>query len=333
MDTLVIFSNGDQPEPPPDDETIENGDTVEISGSGFGTGPKVLLYEPFAASLPGNPARGSWELDARPAPVYDKEVKHSGAGASRFDYGTSSNTWWGGYLHKIAAYDQTYYQSYWWRHNASSLASDGVCKINQWHGNSGQGDFAPGWMNGSSAGGWMTYASRENGTTTGDDGSHWWSANNQNMMNQPNKWRHIEMFGKQSSAAGVADGSIDFRVDGVSMKKLNSIVTRTTSSRWSETSFMHGGNVNAGTPKSMWVDEFYFQAGTQRVTLEQGSLVVPQAPNVWADGRVEFTAFLGGLAPGDVACRIYNAGGTVVKEQPCEIVVIKRHRHRRHHRF
>lgn len=289
-----------------------NSVTLTRAGGGFGaTGPTYLTFEMFASSIPANPTLGSWRTDFRPAPVYDTTTKFAGAGSVRWNYGTASATYWGGYMHDFAQFYSKIYQSFRFRHDGAIATNSAVCKLVQIHGNNGTGDFAPGWMTGSSAGGWLSKLTLED--VTDNPSFPYTGPAAESLMNAANQWRHIEVVGKQSSAANVADGRATLYYDGTAYRNLTNVVTRKTASRWSETSFLHGGNVNATSNSTQWVDEFYLTAGWARVIARQGSLRVPQRITSWSDTSVTIEFYKSALAAGSCAFDVYSDDDVLIE--------------------
>lgn len=242
--------------------TVSDGSTITINGSSFGSGDATpLLWENFDAGSSGaglsRPTIGDWNLDSRPTPIFSGTRAHSGTKSAYAAY--NANSQWSLFTVDLPQSDR-FFQSFWFYWTSSG--TQGQLKLVQVHGDSGQGDYAPGIMTGSSTTDWwFSYISTESGAN-----------NTKTQVTYPKNpaagaWHKFDMAFKRSSAGGAADGSVTIWIDNVQQYSRQNAVTRDSSAyNWAETAFFHGVT-NMGASTDVYVDDAYLNNSWSRVLI------------------------------------------------------------------
>jgi hypothetical protein len=282
--------------------SVSDGAAITIAGSSFGSGDSTpLVWENFDAGASGsgltNPRVGSWQLDSRPQPIYSGTRAHSGSKSAYAAYNSSNQ--WSFFTVKLPDADK-FYQTFWfwW----SSQGTQGQLKLVQVHGDSNQGDYAPGIMTGSSTTDWwFSYISTESGAN-----------NTKTQVTYPKtpaagSWHKFEMAMKRSSGGNVADGNVAVWIDGQQQYSRQNAVTRDNSAyNWAETAFFHGvTNMNAST--DVYIDDAYLNNSWSRVVVGNAATYSAvtqteiQPVSAWSSGSIQITLNRGSLANFDNA--------------------------------
>ncbi len=283
---------------------ISNGQTVTISGSGFGaTGPDVILFDDFdtganGQNLASSPQIGSWDRNDAPYATYSNSQHHSGTQSAQAVHTPSLS--WSNFNVEFSS-PSTLYGSFWFR--VSSFGGGGQYKLNQVHGDCNCGDFAPGVMTGDmGAGWWKTYISYEDGST-----SDQYSANYPNSPSA-NAWHHFEWIGRQSSG-GVSDGSVKIYIDGIKVTPsfMDSVKTRNSAGNsWYLFEFFTG-LTNMASSVTTWIDDAYLSASWARIeicnanTNSGSSHCEIQIPSSWSSDSITVTVNQGSFTSGQTA--------------------------------
>lgn len=270
--------------------SIVHGAQIVINGSNFGenASPTPLIWDDFEIGttnsiLNTSPQMGNWLLSHSPDPVYSTTRSVSGNKSAFMAY-NPGNQWSSFVANPLPIADHFYQSFYFW----FSSYGAGQIKLMQVHGNSGQGDFAPGFMfHTSSPGWWNNYIS----TVDGNNRESYQSISETDIP-QAGKWHHYEMFLKRSSAGGIADGIVMVKIDGIVRYNQQNVVTRSNSAyNWDEISFMHG-ITNAGENIDAYVDDAYLNNTWARVELCESpryadcQTKVVQPATSWLDGQI-----------------------------------------------
>lgn len=271
--------------------TVSDGSTLTIVGSGFRTGDNTpLVWDNFQSGTAGSPLKsspqiGSWTPDSRPVPVYSTTQSHSGSQScyAAFD----ANNQWSNFLVNLPLADR-FYQSFWYRW--STAGSNGQLKLMQVHGNSGQGDFAPGVMTGSSTTGWwFTYITTESGANDIN------TRVNYPFFPGPGTWHHFEMILQKSSGGNTPDGRVIIWIDNKEVyRKTNAVTREQSTSNWQEISFFHGVT-NMGTNTDIFLDDAYLNDSWARVIIGDSPTYAnithseTQVVTQWSDTSIKVT--------------------------------------------
>jgi hypothetical protein len=300
-----------------------DGQAATITGSGFGSGPTLRVFETFdngsnGATYDGSLAAVGASRISTPngGVTYTNNSPHSGllcATASpnaaqefkNIEYAMNSGN------------SMKHYVSGWLK---CAGGSQGEVKLWEIHGTEPLvGNFAPG--AGMAAG--VSYYAREdqdylfledygaNGISIPDEGG-------------AGTWFRLEMFLQQNSVGGAADGTAIYRFNrnGALFNHVNFNTRTTTAKQWDLLAWMDG-HTNAiaegGSYLTFYTDEMYVSDGWKRVELSaaqtpgNGTLTVPQRITGWADGQIDYTVFRGALGSGTVWELVYDDTNTIIK--------------------
>src|SRR3989339_276614 len=140
--------------------TFNSGNTITISGSGFGTKSQSspLLWDDFengtlGARLNTSPKIGSWTLISDPTPtVYSSNYSHSGSKSAYTAPGTRA---YGNMrVNNLENFDKLYW-SFWFRYNSGGASGYQTKLFQLWGNGPDQCDYGPGIMSGGFADDWF----------------------------------------------------------------------------------------------------------------------------------------------------------------------------------
>lgn len=296
--------------------SVEDGGTITINGTGFGSGDiSPLLWDNFesgsnGSSLPANPKSGSWTI-VNGGPVFSNSSAHSGS-MSATSYYSSGNGFKNIRWERMSlSSGATYYQSYWFRYNTPA-GGNGQTKLTQLWGTEQINDYSPGVMTGGFAGSWWsTYIALE--------GSGAYQQASYPLTPSQNQWHLFEMILRQSDV-NVANGRVTILIDGKTVYDRNPVKTREHSGHgWLFTSFFDG-MTNWGGATQTWIDDVYFNDSWARVVLGNAStynnstIREIQIPTNWnSNGQsITVTCNTGSFSTGQTAfLYVIDSTGTV----------------------
>jgi len=286
------------------------GETVTLTGAGFGTNELAsapLLFESFAdgevgAPLAEDPMAGSWVLENDPVNAvarYSAAVPRRPGDAHSEAHHDPAHQW-GNFILRWSTDRPKLHQEFWARRRTIGLA--GQHKLLQIHGNFPTvGDFAPGFMLGSSAEWWVSYPSTESGT---------WNRENQRtlpMSGPVDEWFLVRLSGEQSDP-GAHNGSIRVTFDRTEVASYTDLLTRENADRyWGETSFFHG-LTNQTMDNDIYLDDCWAAQTWARVVItdtatppdmgagEDWSEYAIQLVQRWTDTEIDIRVNQGMLA-------------------------------------
>lgn len=344
--TVLPFSADANPTITSASGTLEDGGSLIIEGSGFGTHPLKIEWlggpngnieqggNGTAFSKSGwwaDPTNGAWGQ----APLYSTARAHSGTKSIKQSWPVGSN-YDSGFGYDTGGPIGTLYMSWWiyFKHAGSQgqykmfriedtndvMDSDGTFYYNQWY-DTGGGNYQ--------AANYLFCSLNYDQCYPGSNPALRYPAD----MLRPNQWVRIEVYGKESSGSGVRDGSLSFlqhTQSGSAIQMLSggpwngTIITRASgvSARWRFIQFEgYWGNIGdgTGTGEEAYIDDIYIQVGTQaRVEIGDNLSWAScthreiQAPVSWSDGSITFIANKGSFANGTtVYLYVVDSNGNV----------------------
>jgi len=310
---------------------------LEISGSSFGADQGAttpLFWDNFDSGSDGaalvTQLAGSvpWEQSGFAAKYYSAQ-KHSGT-QSAYALHSNNNHWSfftvGNFATPLPD-SLTYYHTFWFRYNTPRpMGTPGEIKLLRIFGDQPTSSIPD-----------KPY--HKTGGVGKADGTVWWSTSYkaEAQVNEPyktwtsepteNTWHRAEAIYKQSSAGGVADGSIQLIIDGVTQAVFNNIVTRDSNDhRWIKADFFSGmtnwDTGNTGLKWEKWLDDAYLSKTWQRVEMCNSSTWATrthcelQPVTKWADGQITFTANKGSFSTGTMYLFVVDTNGMVTDGYP-----------------
>jgi hypothetical protein len=321
--------------------SISDGQSVTLSGSGFGSNAAIGKIE-WLGGAGGNIEKGTngnnvslpagWRTDStsseRQTPQYSTTRAHSGSKSigsswpqstqytSGFSYdtggaiGTLYMTWWVYFEHVDGAGQWKMFRI---MDSDSYADSDGTCYYNNWFNGDGSSSQSMHYM-------FCAYQNYDQCYPNSDANLRYTAT-----ATDVNKWIRIEVYGKESSSAGMRDGEFNFlkypHTSGPVSYLTNgpwigNIITRASgvSARWRWIEFEnYWGNIQSGpgtNEKAYW-DDIYIQTGTQaRIELCAESAWASrkhceiQIPSAWSSGSITFSLNQGSFS-GSTAAYVY----------------------------
>lgn len=304
--------------------------TLTISGANFGidhgaTAP--IFWDDFDSGVNGSnlvtqkAGSVSWTVNSQPVPTYSATQAHSGA-QSAYAVHRNGLHWSHFTVGERAAPipdSLTYYHSFWFRFNTPRpLGTVGETKLIRIFGSNPKQSLPDRpFVKSGGVGDWWTtsHAKAYDGL---EPYKNW-------LDHSPdeNMWHRVEATYRQSSAGGVADGSIQVALDGVVQASFADLITRSDSAdRWIKADFFSGmtnwDTANTDLTWEKWVDDAYLSKTWQRVELCDSSTwdnrrqCELQSATAWADGQIEVNYSSGGFAGGQtVYVYVLDASGVV----------------------
>ncbi len=284
--------------------TFSNGNSVTISGSGFGTKSTAspLVFDNFEAGSSGskvltaNAVVGKWHNGAGyDVPTYSTEQAQAGSKSAKL------STAGGAYnlsLNQNGSYPVVY-MDWWVRVQQMSGVSRNWKPWRLYGGNDTLQANAVIMCNGSGI-------SIENG---GSNGSFWWEGGD--FSN--GQWQHYQVALKASSSAGSADGAVQQYINGRLVSNHTGVVTRTSSSHWDQIRIGHywamDGVAECGSNSgvNLYVDNVYIDSSWARVEIGNASTYTAstvraiQIPTSWSASSVTVNVNTGSFTTGSTA--------------------------------
>jgi len=284
--------------------TLSVGQTVTVSGSGFGTKPvaQPLLWDNFEGGTAGKgiqdvPATiGKWDTGAGSENVtYTKAKAHSGVMASQHNFMTAYNA----SLSKNVQFSRLY-MDFW---IMASYIDNKSRNFKPWRFYGPNDDYQLDyvWL---CSGGLMNRVQGSAGFSQGDWGGPAYSNG---------KWMHVQLVYNESSP-GVANGTIRHFIDSqVAGLDSGAIMTEKVSAHFNQIRIGHYwdqdavDNCAANSGATVYVDDVYLDTSWARVELGNASTYAGsthreiQVPSSWADGSVAIKFNPGNFASGTTA--------------------------------
>lgn len=308
--------------------TVAHGQTITVTGNGFGTGgDSPLLWDDMetgtlGSALAASPRVGSWAPGGGDgySGTYSNTRSYSGTQSFHSQRGPYG-------FHDFASFEVPFtglnpdkmYQEFAYYVTAADQIN-GQQKVFFHIGNTGgTNNFAPaiywGWT-----GWWVGELSIESNQV----------ANQQSAPPLPQPeygaWHIARLRGKQSNPGGTANGSVEIWIDNTKVYSLVNGVTRNNSANsWKTFAFFHGSTNNPGVT-DVWVDDAYLNDSWAILELCNSSTYSAatkrkvQPASTWANTSIVARVNTGGFTSGSTAYLfVTDANGIVSSGFPINI--------------
>lgn len=322
--------------------TIQNSQTVAISGSGFGLeGPLVVSWDNFDSKTVGNTVHNTapivgpnWTLQHPSYPETfeaDNTRAHSGAVSVKADWSTDPNAEGGFGWAGRGPYSELYIT--YWRYMTGDFVAS-TCNHKQWYlfGNGTYGGYSdmpqamPLIPAGNSKWGYYNNVSSPaqpnyDGTNNMNDNSTYGlgDATTYTWANTSNAWNRWEFYQKLNTdysctVGSNCDGVVEYWIDGVKTFSRSDYKHRYATGSWDDFRLGHMVHGFSSTARA-WFDDIYI--ATKKARIEIGDAAVfdncthreIQIPSTWNNTDITFTANQGSFSNGQAYLFVIDENG------------------------